>query len=673
MIATSAAYKQAVAANAPQRALIRFKDAVFTNEDISITSGGITFNDRLNEESELTFGVAPSNSISMALINEDGLLKNYSFGQFDASIGVQTELGTYSHEGNVTVEIGIGGKRFTGRDEAPYLLENGEACSIQPGFPVKSIIVVDSVVYCFGSGSRQSFAFRMDGNTWDDVSKYTWTELSVYKWNEIPVRYEETDVPFFITATHRKVAKIIEARTGIVVYGNTIVDFYADGTYETYEYVPLGVFVAPKPEQTRSRIVTIEADDLMQLFEAPIDDVDIDFPINLRSIVRRICFHHGRTFKDDPFIGYDMQIPERPDAFDEATQREVIAWIAEVACSYAKFNRHGVLEFRWFGQSDAVFAEGNYKDFTPYSYQVKKIGGLKIRNGNSDVENSYGTSGNVYLIQDNPFLRPDDSAASSAFSSRAGSSPILDRAASLPEFYPASGTLFGDPSIEAGDILTIESGLESFKTPVYSASTRWNGTSMIDVENSGSEKRASVAPLEERRKYAEDKKQYSVNKSVSGSISSLGGRTADLEEETKKAWLEIDAQMGIIEAQADRISLNADLIELKADVTTVRNMIADEIEAMKLWVGYTISDSISTDDITVHNTATIGGSLIADSISSSNYKIGGDPVSKTTIPVVTEFTQALGESAETTDYTLLTTAVGNTVTHNVAEGETITF
>lgn len=677
MIATSAAYKRAIAENAPQRALIRFKDAVFTNEDISITSGGISFSDRLNEESELTFGVAPSNSISIALINEDGLLKSYSFGRFTAHIGTRIEEGQYAHIGNVTVEVGIGGKRFTGRSNPPYLLENGDPCSIQPDFPVKSIVVVDSVVYCFGSSSRQVIAFKMDGSTWDAISKYTWDELSDYQWRDLPVEYVLTDVPFFITHTHRKMQRLIEANTGVVVYGDTVVDFYSDGSYETYEYVPLGTFIAPKPEQTRSRVITIEADDLMQLLEAPIDDIKLDdFPLRLRVIARRICLHHGLDFTNDTFIGYDMVVAERPEAFNEATQREVIAWIAEVACSYAKFNRYGVLEFKWFGNSETVFSEGNYKDFTPFSYKVQKVGGVKIRNGNSDVENSYGSSKNVYLIQDNPFLRPDDSSTAYAgsYSTRAGSHPILDRASSLPEFYPASGTFFGDPSVEAGDILTVESGADSFKTPVFSATTQWNGTSMLTLENSGSESRPAVAPLEERRKYAEEKKQYSVNKSVSGSISSLGGKTATLEEEVKKAWIDINQHTGTIEAHAQRISLNAEEIELRAKIVDVTTLVADAIEAAIADFGYTISESISTDKLTVDGNAWVLGTItVGTEVSTAALKIGGSSVSKTTIPVVTEFTQALGESAETTDYTLLTTAVGEEISHDVAEGETITF
>lgn len=678
MIATSAAYKKAIAANAPQRALIRFKDAVFTNEDISITSGGISFSDRLNEESELTFGVAPSNSISIALINQDGLLKTYSFGRFTAHIGAKIEDGQYSHVGNVTVEIGIGGKRFTGRSNPPYLLENGDPCSIQPDFPVKSIVVVDSVVYCFGSSSRQVIAFKMDGSTWDAVSKYTWDELSDYQWRDLPVEYVLVNVPFFITQTHRKVQKLIEANTGVVVYGDTVVDFYADGSYETYEYVPLGTFIAPKPEQTRSRVITIEADDLMQVFDAPIDDVELVYPINLWSVVRRICFHHGLSFTDVRFIGNNIRITERPEAFDEATQREVIAWIAEVACSYAKFNRYGVLDFKWFSNSEAIFAEGNYKDFTPFSYKVPKISGVKIRNGNSDVENSYGSSRNVYLIQDNPFLRPDDSSAAyvAAYSTRAGSHPILDRAASLPEFYPSSGTFFGDPSVEAGDILSVESGADSFSTPVFSATTQWNGTSMITLENSGSESRPTVAPLEQRRKYAEEKKQYSVNKSVSGSISSLGGRTAALEEETKKAWVAINEKTGEIKAvaesidvQAKRITLNAETISLKANITDV-----ETLEAGMTEFRYAVSQSVSTGSLTVSGLGWIGTTLtVGETVSTAGLKIGGDVVSKTTLPVVTEFTQALGESAETTDYTLLTTVVGEEISHYVAEGETITF
>ena len=71
MIVASQAFKDAVKAGKTQRAMLRFEDAVFTNDDISITSGGITFHDRFNESDELRMGACPENSLNVALINRN--------------------------------------------------------------------------------------------------------------------------------------------------------------------------------------------------------------------------------------------------------------------------------------------------------------------------------------------------------------------------------------------------------------------------------------------------------------------------------------------------------------------------------------------------------------------------------------------------------------------------
>lgn len=86
-------------------------------------------------------------------------------------------------------------------------------------------------------------------------------------------------------------------------------------------------------------------------------------------------------------------------------------------------------------------------------------------------------------------------------------------------------------------------------------------------------------------------------------------------------------------------------IDLKADKTYVDNLIAEEIEAAIADINLGISETVVTNYLTVTGRATL-----------SSLALDGSNVSKTTIPVVTSFTQALGESAPTQNITLLTCA-----------------
>lgn len=536
MIATSAAYKAAIKNGSHQRVLIDMGNVVLTNEDISVSSGGLKFEDRFNEETELTFGATPSNSISIALINRDGFFNDYEFGKIEASVGVLTESSRYSRSGSVTVEIGNNGKRFVGQTISPYLLEDGKACKIQPDFAVRSIVVDDGTLYCFGASASDVMAFRM--NSWDDLPR--WNKLNSYDWSKFNPSYTAISVPAFNEHTKNKIESLIRDHKGIVVHDNVVVDFLRANRRNVYEYVKLGTFFAESDGILRKSIISLDADDQMvRLDEILIDDVGLRFPITLKNMVVAICRYAGVRFEDNDFINSDLVVESRPDDFDETTAREVLHWIAEAACAYAKFDRNGVLCFKWFEQTDAGFDEKTFSSFDPMIYEVSRINGLKIRNGNSYSEESYG-SGNAYLIQSNPFLRPDDSASTFSFR-RSANNPILDKVASLEPFYPSSGMLFGDFSVESGDIITVTKDGRDYSVPIYSASTSWNGSSMTNVENSGS-KRRTIPSLQKREEYVSERSNYNASKAIGG----LGGRTSALEEDITYARIDIDDQLGKI-------------------------------------------------------------------------------------------------------------------------------
>jgi hypothetical protein len=96
-------------------------------------------------------------------------------------------------------------------------------------------------------------------------------------------------------------------------------------------------------------------------------------------------------------------------------------------------------------------------------------------------------------------------------------------------------------------------------------------------------------------------------------------------------------------------------IDLKADKTYVEDLIADEIEAVKADIELAIADEIRTGAITCGGLAAVG-SLSTSNATIGALRLGTDSISKKTIPVVTSFTQALGESAPTQNITLLTCA-----------------
>lgn len=150
-----------------------------------------------------------------------------------------------------------------------------------------------------------------------------------------------------------------------------------------------------------------------------------------------------------------------------------------------------------------------------------------------------------------------------------------------------------------------------------------------------------------------------VLKASKEEVDALGNRVSSAE-------LEIDGLNG-------DITLKADKVYVDAQVTEVKSLVADEIEAVYTDVNYSIAEAVSTAALTVSGNAWVQGTLTSASTSTGALKLNGSSVSTTKLPVVTSFTQASGETAQTTDYTLLTTAVGDAITHDIASGETKTF
>ena len=183
---------------------------------------------------------------------------------------------------------------------------------------------------------------------------------------------------------------------------------YTEGGVErVYEFSPIGVFIADRPDIVKKSILAITAGDQMQKFD---DDMPtgeafgISYPTTVGAIFEKLCQKAGVTAASYSFLNDDLEVSEEPEKFDGATMRDVLGWIAEVACSIARFNRDGLLELAWFTTVNASSDEHDYKDFDPAWFEVDGITGVTVRDGYGGDDRDSGNRNNPYLIQGNPFL-----------------------------------------------------------------------------------------------------------------------------------------------------------------------------------------------------------------------------------------------------------------------------
>ena len=184
-----------------------------------------------------------------------------------------------------------------------------------------------------------------------------------------------------------------------------------------YEFAPLGVFIAHRPDVVRKKIIDVDANDRMILLDEELPpDVVITWPKRLNELTQVLLTSANITgqLKTNTWLNSDISVAQQPEQFTGATMREILGWIAEAACANAMFDRDGKLTFVWFNQTNKVFDESGYTEFTPTWYETQPIDSLHIRNGDSTAENTYyppetESGANPYMIQNNPFLRQPES------------------------------------------------------------------------------------------------------------------------------------------------------------------------------------------------------------------------------------------------------------------------
>lgn len=258
------------------------------------------------------------------------------------------------------------------------------------------------------------------------------------------------------------------------------------------EWIQRGVYTIDRPS-TIGDTVKIECYDDTDKLNKYFGSVTISsYPISCKTVIQNICSACGVTFGD-----WSSSIPATTldaltaQAFDSSTTcRQVVSWILETVGAYARMNpTNNKLDFKVWSKGNwgtiadnlngGVFSTWNTGDVAnggtmqPWSVVTDIDGGFigdgsytleRIKNQtiyiddisvtgvrayayqtNDDSDYALAGSGEyVIAIRDNPFVNSNnkDTVASNAMSNGGG---ITVR--------PFNASMFGDPSIEAGDVI----------------------------------------------------------------------------------------------------------------------------------------------------------------------------------------------------------------------------
>lgn len=93
---------------------------------------------------------------------------------------------------------------------------------------------------------------------------------------------------------------------------------------------------------------------------------------------------------------------------------------------------------------------------------------------------------------------------------------IYDRLAAAPTFHPASAALFAnDWALDAGDVVAVKSGEDTFSVPIYGMTLDWKGNSRVEIQSTGNEERKPISALK-RRQFASGRGSYRQKKEIDG-------------------------------------------------------------------------------------------------------------------------------------------------------------
>lgn len=216
-----------------------------------------------------------------------------------------------------------------------------------------------------------------------------------------------------------------------------IVEQKYDGTTKT-EWIKKGIYYAEEITESEN-FISIVAYDAMAKFDKPYNS-SLKFPQMLLSIFSDACTACGVPYASLNFPNSTFYVQSKDFIDESATYRDIISYVAQLACCFARVDVDGMIHMRWYEETDREISERQ-----KISGSVTVTCALITTADEDSKTYILGHSGYAANIEDNPLAQGAVNTLSQAFADN-----ILEKT-----ITPFEGEILSDPSIEAGDIVTI--------------------------------------------------------------------------------------------------------------------------------------------------------------------------------------------------------------------------
>lgn len=235
-----------------------------------------------------------------------------------------------------------------------------------------------------------------------------------------------------------------------------------DGTTKT-EWIKKGIYYTEEITENEN-FVSIVAYDAMAKFDKPYNS-SLKFPQMLLSIFSDACTACGVPYASLVFPNSTFYVQSKDFINENTTYRDIISYVAQLACCFARVDVDGMIHMRWYEETDREISERQ-----KISDGVTVTCALITTADEDSKTYIIGHSGYAVNIEDNPLAQGAVNTLSQAFTNN-----ILEKT-----ITPFEGEILSDPSIEAGDIVTIyDYSGNAYKTYITSVSFNIDNKSQI--------------------------------------------------------------------------------------------------------------------------------------------------------------------------------------------------
>lgn len=290
------------------------------------------------------------------------------------------------------------------------------------------------------------------------------------------------------------------------------------GYEEKWEYVPLGRFNIDDVNRQRNTIQLKAIDNMINL-DKPYSLSKLSYPATLYQIYVNVCNVADIPVGTTNFPNKDYVVKVRPD--DDLTLRDVLGYVAELSGTFAKCNRNGALELKWYEQTDITLDPNNRFNFKP-SDDVIQIKGVMA----TVEDKTYLTGTDDYAIDltENPLLQGGyETVLRNIFNN------VKDTV-----FTPYTSNWQGNPALQAGDMITqIDRDGKIYNTLVTKSTYKYRGRSILEGRG--------LPEISRGYKGSTNRKLAQIKRKIDEEV---GDKITDLEQAMLEATELITGQLG---------------------------------------------------------------------------------------------------------------------------------